>query len=49
VVQSGDQYLFLPEAWSRSNGVAILMPRSDSLRLEFMPPSAAGAAQSSAC
>jgi hypothetical protein len=47
VLQSGDQYLFLPEGWSPSNGVAILMPRSPSLRLEFIP--AAAAIQRSAC
>jgi hypothetical protein len=34
VLQSGDQYLFLPEAWSPGNGVAILMPRNASL----LPP-----------
>ncbi|HEY2959645.1 MAG TPA: hypothetical protein VGM21_15780 [Actinomycetota bacterium] len=39
MLQSGDQYLFLPAGWSRANGVAILVPRSDSLRLEFLPPS----------
>jgi hypothetical protein len=38
MLQSGDQYLFLPAAWSPRNGVAVLMPRSDALRLEFLPP-----------
>ncbi len=37
VLQSGDQYLFLPAGWRRSTGAAILIPRSDSLRLEFTP------------
>jgi hypothetical protein len=37
VLQSGDQYLFLPAGWHRSTGAAILIPRSDSLRLEFTP------------
>ena len=46
VLQSGDQYLFLPEAWSPGNGVAILMPRNASLRLEFVPASARTAARS---
>jgi hypothetical protein len=47
--QSGDQYLLLPETWSRSNGVAILIPRNDSLRLELVPASAHGTSQPSAC
>lgn len=37
VLQSGDQYLFLPAGWHRSTGAAILIPRNDSLRLEFTP------------
>ncbi len=49
VLQSGDQYLFLPEGWSPSNGVAILMPRNDSLRLEFIPAAARGTIQRPAC
>jgi hypothetical protein len=49
VLQSGNQYLFLPQGWSPSNGVAILMPRSDSLRLEFIPAAARGTIQRPAC
>jgi hypothetical protein len=49
VLQSGDQYLFLPEGWSPSNGVAILMPRNASLRLEFIPAAARGTIQRPAC
>jgi hypothetical protein len=49
VLQSGDQYLFLPEGWSPSNGVAILMPRNASLRLEFIPEAASGTIQRPAC
>jgi hypothetical protein len=41
VLQSGNQYLFLPTAWTPADGVAILMPRSDSLRLEFIPATTA--------
>jgi hypothetical protein len=40
MLQAGGQYLFLPEAWTRATGVAILMPQSSSLRLEFYPASA---------
>ena len=35
VQQSGNQYLLLPTGWTHVNGAAILLPRSDSLRLEF--------------
>lgn len=38
VQQSGNQYLFLPAGWTHANGAAILIPRSDALRLEFSPP-----------
>ena len=37
VLQSGDEYLFLPARWTAASGVAILIPKSDSLRLEFFP------------
>jgi hypothetical protein len=49
MLQSGDQYLFLPAAWSPANGVAILVPRSDSLRLEFLPPSSHDRARRETC
>jgi hypothetical protein len=47
--QSGDQYLLLPVSWSRRNGVAILIPRNDSLRLELIPASARATARSLTC
>lgn len=37
VTQPGNQYLLLPAAWSVHDGVAILLPRTDSVRLEFTP------------
>jgi len=37
VLESGDQYLFLPSQWTPARGVAILIPRTDSMRLEFFP------------
>jgi hypothetical protein len=49
VLQSGDQLLFLPEAWSPSDGVAILITRNDSLRIEFVPTAARGTGQRPAC
>jgi hypothetical protein len=49
VLQSGNQYLFLPEAWSPTDGVAIVMPRNDSLRIEFVPASARGTPRPSTC
>jgi hypothetical protein len=35
MLESGGQYVFVPSAWASGQGVAILIPRSDSLRLEF--------------
>jgi hypothetical protein len=35
VLESGSQYFFLPADWRRGEGVAFLIPRNDSLRLEF--------------
>lgn len=35
VLQSGGQYLLLPRQWTRTDGIAIVLPRTDSLRLEF--------------
>ena len=49
VLQSGDRYLFLPERWSRTEGVAFVMPRNDSLRLELVPASARGTVRRSTC
>ena len=48
LMQSGGQYLFLPVGWTPGNGVAVLMPRSDSLRLEFTR-AAAGPPQRPSC
>jgi hypothetical protein len=36
VMQSDDNYVLLPRWWSRQEGVAIVLPRNDSVRLEFM-------------
>jgi hypothetical protein len=49
LLQSGDQYLFIPEAWSPADGVAIVMPRNDSLRLEFVAAAAETTVRHSAC
>ncbi len=38
VPQSGNMYLFVPASWTYSGGVAMLLPRSDKLRLEFSQP-----------
>jgi hypothetical protein len=37
-LQSGNQYLLLPAGWTHANGAAILIPRSDKIRLEFSSP-----------
>lgn len=36
VLHSDNQYLFLPERWTPADGVAVLLPRTDSLRVEFV-------------
>jgi len=41
VLQSNDQYVLVPKAWSRGDGVAMVLPRNDSVRLEFMRAGAA--------
>ena len=48
LLQSGGQYLFLPAGWTPSDGVAVLIPRNDSLRLEFTP-AAVGAPRRPSC
>lgn len=37
VLQARDQYLLLPAQWSPRDGVVFLVPRTDSVRLEFAP------------
>ncbi|HEV2374839.1 MAG TPA: hypothetical protein VGS19_22095 [Streptosporangiaceae bacterium] len=49
VLESGGQYLFVPKGWTRTQGVAFLIPQSSSLRLEFYPPSARDTALPSTC
>ena len=41
VMQSDDHYVLLPKWWSRQQGVAVVLPRNDSIRLEFMRAGAA--------
>jgi hypothetical protein len=41
VLRSGDEYLLLPSNWSTRRGVAVLLPRTDAIRLEFTAPGAA--------
>jgi hypothetical protein len=38
VRQAGNQYVLLPATWSRADGTALLITRSDDVRLEFAPP-----------
>ncbi|MFC0629447.1 hypothetical protein [Kribbella deserti] len=35
VLQSNDQYLILPAAWTPADGIAVLLPRNDNVRLEL--------------
>jgi hypothetical protein len=41
VLQSDNQYVLLPAAWTPERGVAIVMPRYNTLRLEFVRASVA--------
>ncbi|WP_158714604.1 MULTISPECIES: hypothetical protein [unclassified Streptomyces] len=38
VMESGRQYVLLPYRWTPADGVALVIPRSNSVRLEFGPP-----------
>lgn len=35
VMRTGDMYLFLPSGWTRAEGAAIVLPKTDSVRFEF--------------
>ncbi|MGI9022723.1 MAG: hypothetical protein ACR2HV_05750 [Acidimicrobiales bacterium] len=49
MIQSGGHYFFLPAAWSRADGVAVVVPESDSVRLQFaVTPPRGGQASASA-
>lgn len=37
VVYSADQFVLVPVGWTRSDGAAVLLPRSDTTLLEFTP------------
>jgi hypothetical protein len=36
VLQSDDQFVLLPRDWTKDDGVAVVLPRSDSVRIEFV-------------
>jgi hypothetical protein len=38
VFATADQYLLLPAAWPGAGGIAVVLPRTDALRLEFVRP-----------
>ncbi|MEU7058260.1 hypothetical protein [Streptomyces sp. NPDC046197] len=40
LMESANQYVLLPQEWTTSTGVAIVLPRTDSVRIEFVPFSA---------
>lgn len=46
VVELGNQYFLLPADWNAADRVAMVIPRSDTLRLEFIP---AGSVPSATC
>lgn len=37
ILQSGGQYFLLPVQWHKADGTALVLPRTDALRLEFTP------------
>lgn len=39
MLHAGDQYVLLPERWTPERGHALVLPRTDHLRLEFVPSS----------
>jgi hypothetical protein len=51
VLQLGNQYFFLPGSWTKTapDGTAIVLPRSDALRLEFIPASMTSSTWPSTC
>ncbi|MGW1870007.1 hypothetical protein ACWCPS_31240 [Streptomyces mauvecolor] len=42
ILQSANQYVLIPQSWTPSTGVALVLPRSDAVRLEFTPYGAGG-------
>ncbi|MFI8825562.1 hypothetical protein [Streptomyces sp. NPDC053431] len=48
ILQSGNQYVLVPNRWTPADGVALVLPRNDSVRLEFGPPPDAARAASPA-
>lgn len=44
MIRSAGQYFFLPDGWSTSSGVALVVPESDAVRLQFLAPGSRGQA-----
>ncbi|MGW7414887.1 hypothetical protein ACWGIG_20710, partial [Streptomyces sp. NPDC054863] len=49
VIQSANQYVLLPQSWRPVDGIAVMLPRTDSVRLEFVPHQARGILGRPAC
>lgn len=49
LLRSDDHYFFLPEAWTPSRGAAIVIPQSDSVRLEFSVATASNLVSNASC
>ncbi len=49
ILQSGDVYLLLPGAWTATTGTAVVLPRTDTTRLEFRPSGAAPVPPAATC
>ncbi|MFZ3559951.1 hypothetical protein [Streptomyces sp. BH055] len=49
VLQSAGQYVLVPRNWTPATGVALVLPRNDSVRLEFAPAPATGVLGRTSC
>ncbi|MFV8048396.1 hypothetical protein [Mycobacterium sp. 48b] len=44
MLQSGNQLVLIPTEWTRRDGVAVVLPRSGAIRLQFVPTAGLGGA-----
>jgi hypothetical protein len=49
LMRSANQYVLLPQDWTPSTGVALVLPRSDSVRIVFVPYSARATLRRATC
>ncbi|MEW2355703.1 hypothetical protein [Spirillospora sp. NPDC029432] len=49
MLRATDQYLLVPREWTEAGAVAVLLPRTEAVRLEFVPANARAAAPGPSC